>query len=76
MRKTFSYPSFFTVEKIIGHFGGIDPTYDALVSMGVDVTKQAVSKWVERGIVPSDAIVALAVFESRNGRDLFQIMGD
>ncbi len=74
MRKQFHYPAFFDVEKVIAHFDGVLGTHEALKAMGVDVTRQAVRKWKERGVVPADALVVLAAYDHRRGHNLFDLM--
>jgi hypothetical protein len=53
------YPIRFDPVKLIAAFGGISEVHQALSEVGCDVSERAVRKWIERGVVPGDAVVAL-----------------
>lgn len=71
------YPFHFDPEAVIDRFGGINETYMALASVGCDIYPKAVRKWLERGVVPADAIIALHVYSLKNdGPGVFDLCNE
>ncbi len=57
----------FSPRKVMARFGGPIAVYKILSHMGADLTPKAVKKWIDRGTVPADAIIALHLYERQTG---------
>lgn len=70
------YPFRFDAAKAVGAFGGITETHKVLQAMGCKVTRGAVQKWTERGVVPAEAAIALHLYAAKNelGIGLHELM--
>lgn len=61
------YPFVFDPETVLKAFGGIREVHRILIELECDVTERAVRKWLERGVVPADAVIALHLYAKDNG---------
>lgn len=57
-----NYPFNFDPRQVIDRFGGVNQTHAALKAVGCAVSARAVRKWLERGTVPADAVLALHLY--------------
>ena len=61
------YPFRFSPYVVIDRFGGLDGTHEVLTHMGCQISQRSIQKWLERGVVPAEAVIALQVYSDRNG---------
>lgn len=64
----------FDPARVISAYGGIKEVHRRLTEIDCDVTERAVRKWLERGVVPADAVIALHLSsQEENGPDILSM---
>jgi len=64
------YSHRFNVRKIVEYLGGLAATKEIMRTSGCDIKPKTVTKWVERGNLPPDAIAVIMQHILSTGREV------